>query len=131
MFENKTSPKGAITLADEVVATIAGIAACNISGIAGMSGGLVNGIAEFLGKKSPMKGVKVEAVDGEVVVNMQIIAEYGVAIQSVCDNMQDKIKYDIEQMTGLKVKSVNVFVLGIKLKEELAEKKDAAASTEN
>lgn len=124
MFENKTSPKGIIALADEVVATIAGIAACNISGIAGMSGGLVNGIAEFLGKKTPMKGVKVETDNGEVIVNLQIIAEYGVSIQSVCDNMQDKIKYDIEKMTGLKVKAVNVFVQGIKIKEELAEKKD-------
>lgn len=130
MFENKASTKGTIALADEVVATIAGIAACSISGIAGMSGGLVNGIAEFLGKKTPMKGVKVEPDNGEVIVNLQIIAEYGVSIQNVCDSMQDKIKYDIEEMTGLKVKAVNVLVQGIKFKEEL-EKKETLPSSEN
>jgi uncharacterized alkaline shock family protein YloU len=125
MFENKTSEKGKITYADEVVASIAGIAAVGISGVAGMSGGLVNGITEFLGKKSPMKGVKVEADNGDVVVNLQVVAEYGISMPEICDKMQDNIKKDIERMTGLKVKAVNVNVQGIRIKDEAAEKEPA------
>lgn len=118
MFENKTSAKGTITLAEDVVATIAGIAAIGIAGVAGMSGGLINGITEFLGKKSPSKGIKVEGNNGEVVANLQIVAEYGVSIPAVCETMQDNVKNDIERMTGLTVKAVNIHIHGIRLKEE-------------
>jgi uncharacterized alkaline shock family protein YloU len=41
---------GTIKITDEVVAIIAGIAATEIPGVAGMSGGIVGGIAEMLGK---------------------------------------------------------------------------------
>lgn len=127
MAENKTNPKGNITFADEVVATIAGLAAVGIAGVAGMSGGLVGGIAEFLGKKNFAKGVKVEVSNGEVVVNLQIISEYKVEIPLVSESIQDNVKNDIEKMTGLKVKAVNVHVQGIIVnKEEGIEKSEKA-----
>ncbi len=120
MAEIQANPKGTITYADEVVATIAGLAAVGIPGVAGMSGGIVGGIAEFLGKKNPSKGVKVEVTNGEVTVNLQIVAEYGVEMPKVSENMQDNVKNDLERMTGLKVKAVNVHIQGIKLNDEKA-----------
>ena len=48
---------GSIRIADEVVSIIAGLAATEVDGIAGMSGGLVGGIAEMLGRKNFAKGV--------------------------------------------------------------------------
>ena len=51
---------GEVKIVDDVVATIAGLAAIDVKGVAGMSGGFVGGIAEVLGKKSLSKGVKVE-----------------------------------------------------------------------
>ena len=56
---------GAIKIADEVVSIIAGLAATEIDGIAGMSGGVVGGIAEMLGRKNFSKGVKVEVGERE------------------------------------------------------------------
>jgi len=51
---------GTIKIADEVVAVIAGLAASEVEGVAGMSGGLSSGVAELLGRKNLSKGVKVE-----------------------------------------------------------------------
>ena len=56
----KDSNLGAIRIADEVVSIIAGLAATEVDGIAGMSGGIAGGIAEMLGRKNFAKGVKVE-----------------------------------------------------------------------
>ena len=64
-LEKKDGVLGAIRIADEVVSIIAGLAATEIDGIAGMSGGLVGGIAEMLGKKNFSKGVKVEVIISE------------------------------------------------------------------
>ena len=118
MFENKASEKGTVTLADEVVATIAGIAAVGIAGVAGMSGGVINGIVEFLGKKNLAKGIRVEADNEEVVINLQIIAEYGISIPQACEKFQDSVKHDIEVMTGLAVKTVNIHIQGIRISKE-------------
>ncbi len=118
MSEENMNGKGAITFAEEVVATIAGLAAVSIQGTAGMSGGIVGGIAEFLGKKNFAKGVKVDVAGGEVTVNLLVIAEYGVDIPEVCGKIQDVVKNDVEKMTGYKVKSVNIHVQGIRVNKD-------------
>ena len=56
---------GTISYADDVIAIIAGLAATEVSGVAGMSGGVVGGIAELLGRKNLTKGVKVEVGNEE------------------------------------------------------------------
>lgn len=104
---------GAIRIADEVVGIIAGLAATEISGVTGMSGGLVGGIAELLGKKNLSKGVKVEVGEREAAVDLFIIVEYGVKIPDVALKVQENVKRAIESMTGLDVVEVNIHVQGV------------------
>ena len=101
---------GSVRIADEVVSIIAGMAATEVDGIAGMSGGLVGGIAEILGKKNLAKGVKVEVGETEAAVDLYIIVKFGVRIPDVALNVQEKVKNAIESMTGLSVVEVNVHV---------------------
>ena len=108
---------GAVRVADEVVSVIAGLAATDIEGIAGMSGGLVGGIAEMLGRKNLSKGVKVEVGEREAAVDLYIIVKFGVRIPEVALNVQESVKEAIEQMTGLKVVEVNVHVQGVATEE--------------
>ena len=108
---------GAVRVADEVVSVIAGLAATDIEGIAGMSGGLVGGIAEMLGRKNLSKGVKVEVGEREAAVDLYIIVKFGVRIPEVALNVQERVKEAIEQMTGLKVVAVNVHVQGVATEE--------------
>ena len=112
------SALGAIRIADEVVSIIAGLAATEIEGIAGMSGGLVGGIAEMLGRKNFSKGVKVEVGEREAAIDLYIIVKYGVRIPDVALAAQENIKRAIETMTGLSVVEVNIHVQGVSFPED-------------
>ena len=112
--------KGTVTFANEVVSTIAGIAACDIPGVAGMSGGLKDGIVDLLGKKNLSKGVKITLKDDTVVADIQIVVDYGVKVPEVCAKIQESVISAIETMTGLRVAAVNVLVQDLKLKDPAA-----------
>lgn len=115
---------GSVRIADEVVSIIAGMAATEVDGIAGMSGGLVGGIAEILGKKNLAKGVKVEVGETEAAVDLYIIVKFGVRIPDVALNVQEKVKNAIESMTGLSVVEVNVHVPGVGFPETEAKEEE-------
>jgi len=104
---------GSIRIADEVVGIIAGLAATEVPGVAGMSGGLVSGVAEILGRKNFNKGVKVEVGEKEAAVDLYVIVEYGVRIPDVAGEIQANVKRAIESMTGLTVVEVNIHVQGV------------------
>jgi uncharacterized alkaline shock family protein YloU len=52
------SKKGTIKISEEVVATIAGLAAAEVVGVAGMSGGLAGDLVEKLGRKTCLRELK-------------------------------------------------------------------------
>ncbi|MBQ7478182.1 MAG: Asp23/Gls24 family envelope stress response protein [Selenomonadaceae bacterium] len=114
----KDTSLGTVRIADEVVSIIAGLAATEITGIAGMSGGLVGGIAEILGRKNFAKGVKVEVGEREAAVDLYIIVKYGVRIPDIALAVQENVKQAIETMTGLSVVEVNVHVQGVGFPDE-------------
>ena len=119
-----TNSLGAIRIADEVVSIIAGLAATEVDGIAGMSGGLVGGIAEMLGRKNFAKGVKVEVGEKEAAVDLYIIVKYGVRIPDVALAVQENVKQAIETMTGLSVVEVNIHVQGVGFPETEAKEEE-------
>lgn len=112
---------GNIRIANEVIEIIAGLAATEVKGVAGMSGGVAGGIAELLGRKNLSKGVKVEVGQRQCAIDLTIVAEYGVRIPEVCSEIQENVKRAIESMTGLEVVEVNISVLGVTFKSAAAE----------
>jgi len=116
-LQEKTS-LGTIKIADQVIGILAGIAASEVEGVAGMSGGFVGGIAELLGRKDLTKGVKVEVGEKEAAVDLSIVVNFDVKIRDVSKKVQEKVKNIIEERTGLKVIEVNVYVQGVVFPEE-------------
>jgi len=105
---------GTIKIADEVVEVIAGLAASEVDGVAGMSGGFVGDLAHMLGRtKNLSKGVKVEVGEHEAAVDLYIVVEYGVSIPQVALRVQEAVKEAIESMTGLTVVETNVHVQSV------------------
>ncbi|HHZ19034.1 MAG TPA: Asp23/Gls24 family envelope stress response protein [Firmicutes bacterium] len=115
-YENEET--GLTYIANEAIAIIAGIAASEVKGVAGMSGGVVDGIAELLKKKNMSKGVKVEVGEKEVAVDLYVIIEYGTKIPDVAYTIQQNVAKAIESMTGKKVVEVNVHIQGLSFRSE-------------
>ena len=120
-----------IKIANDVVAVIAGVAISEVPGVASMSGGFAGGITEVLsGRKNLSKGVKVEADEKEVKIDVNIIVEYGSRIPDVAFEIQNRVKKSVENMTGLKVSEVNVHVQGVKTEREESNHEENEETTE-
>ncbi|MDW7675696.1 MAG: Asp23/Gls24 family envelope stress response protein [Bacillota bacterium] len=121
--EAKTK-SGTIRIADEVVSIIAGLAAAETEGIAGMSGGVVGGITELLGRKNLGKGVKVEVGESEAAIDLFVAVEFGSQINVVAKNVQENVKNAVENMTGLKVVEANVHIQGVIFNREVEKEEE-------
>lgn len=116
-METTDHPGSSITYANEVIAIIAGVAASEVEGIAGMSP--TSGISDILGRnRNITRGVKVEIGPEEASVDLYIIVEYGTPIQQASRDAQESVRKAIESMTGLKVVRVDVHVQGVSFEKE-------------
>ena len=106
---------GETKIHNDVIATIVGLAVAEVPGIASMSGGLVGGIAEILGKKARDKGIKIGLVDNCITIEISIVVDYGIKIPEVAWEIQKKVKDKVEKLTGNNVKTVNIIVQGVRL----------------
>ena len=120
---------GTITYANEVIAIIAGVAANEVEGIAGMC--TSGGITEVFGRnRNITKGVKVEIGSEEASVDLYVIIEYGTPIQTAAANVQENVRKAIETMTGLHVVRVDVHVQGVSFEKEKEEVQAGLASAD-
>ena len=104
---------GAVKIADEVLAIIAGTAALEAEGVAGAAGNIPGEIAEAFGVKNLAKGVKVEVADGCVSIDISLLVKFGYKIKDVSEDVQRRVKNAVETMTGLNASAVNINVTGV------------------
>ena len=116
IYDNEST--GEVQIADDVVATIAGLAATEVEGVYAMCGNLTNELVGKLGVKNLSKGVKVVVEDGEVFAELAITVDYGVDVVDVAKTVQKKVKVAIENMTRLEVMAVNVKIAGVNIENK-------------
>ncbi|MGI5950200.1 Asp23/Gls24 family envelope stress response protein [Peptoniphilus sp.] len=108
---------GNIIIDDNVIANIVGISAMESYGIVGMaSKNATDGIFELLRFENLSKGIKVNTEDNQINIELHVILEYGVKISTVCENIIERVKYNVEDLTGLTVDNIEISVEGIRLK---------------
>ena len=111
---------GTVSFATDVVATIAGLAATEVDGVAYMSGN--SGLADTLfrkgGNKNLTKGVRVDVQEGKVTVDVTFAVEYGFPVPEVAKGIQENVKKAIETMSGLTVEAVDVHVQSVSFERE-------------
>ena len=114
------NPNGTVSFATEVVATIAGLAATEVDGVASMISPS-SGLADMFSRKSNRnltKGVRIDLEDNRVSVDVTITVDYGSPIPDVARNIQENVKKAIETMSGLDVLNVDVHVQGVSFEKE-------------
>ncbi|MCL2499910.1 MAG: Asp23/Gls24 family envelope stress response protein [Defluviitaleaceae bacterium] len=102
MTEIKSERAGVVRIADEVLAVIAGTAALEADGVAGLAG---------QGRKQRAKGVTVAVTEQSVSLGIALTVKAGKKLQEVSREVQQRVKGAIETMTGLNVTDVNVHVV--------------------
>lgn len=113
-----TGEYGDAYVSNNVIANIAGCVATKCYGVVGMaSRSKKDGIVNLLLGDSMTKGIKVTAEESGVVVEMNIVVEYGTNISTVCKSVVNRTKYTIENNVGLKVNQIRVKVEGIRVNE--------------
>lgn len=116
-----------LNISEDVIGIIAGLAASEVEGIAGMTLGFVDGINQILGgNKKYSKGVKIELEGKKVTIDLYVNVKYGVRIPDIAWAAQNAVKSAVENMTGLEVVAVNINVQGITFDK----KEDTKSDTE-
>ena len=106
---------GQVDISSTAVATIANQAINQSYGVVGMaSKNVVDGIARLLTRDS-RRGIEVTVEDDEIVIDVYVIIEHGMRIRAVAESIQHTVKFHVENVLGLPVRAVNVYVQGLRL----------------
>jgi len=116
-----------IHIADEVLNQIITMAVNRVGGVSFTNTGVGDGIAGFLGMKGASRGIRIEAGETEICVDIYISVEYGARINEIAKKLQDEIRGDLTNMTGLNVTGVNVHILAINVKDQPTAKSQKSA----
>lgn len=125
--DEKLEDFGDIRIADEVICIVASLAAQEVAGVVGMSGGFTDGINRFLGKENASKGVRLKFEGKMVNASVYINVEYGYCIPEIALEVQEKVKDAIEAMTGYEVQFVDVNVEGVAKRQTTELEKEATS----
>ena len=101
---------GRITIAEDVIASIARIAAEKVDGIAQSGGGSSGGLRSIFGGEDIAPNIKTELAEDTARLELRIAVEYGYPVHEVAQGVQQNVQSDIEKMAGVTVSSIDVYV---------------------
>lgn len=107
---------GIITINNDVIAKVAGLAAADCYGVVGMAvKNVKDGIVHLLKKDSLAKGIKITVEENTLRLELHIIVEYGTNIPAIAETVSSTVKYRVEEASELKVKGISIFVEGVRV----------------
>lgn len=119
-----TTSQGKTSIADSVVAKIAGMAAREVDGVYKMGAGAARAMGSlrerFPGSTGPSvtSGVAVEVGETQAAIDLDVVVEYGVSIGDLSQGIRRNVISSVERMTGLQVTEVNIAVDDVHLPDE-------------
>jgi uncharacterized alkaline shock family protein YloU len=102
-----TSRLGRITISSEAIAQIVAETALECYGVVGMKGSLRGQLARARGRP---RGIEIGRDGGEVTADLHVVVEYGLNLAEVASSVSNRVAYEVQRLTGLKVRAVEVHV---------------------
>ena len=119
MSTNRENSEYSVKISDDVIAVCAVNATLKTEGVANLAGGISNTLSKnFLGKELIAKGIKVNQTDEGVEIDVHITVKYHAKIPAVAWDIQENVKNEVQSMTDLKVKAINIHVQGVEIPSE-------------
>jgi uncharacterized alkaline shock family protein YloU len=108
--------QGRIEVSPHAIATIAGDAVLRCYGVVGVANkSLIDGLADLLQPDRWVRGVEVQVRDGQIVVDLYVIVQYGTRISEVAHGVMSNVKYALEQALGMPISAINVHIQGLRV----------------
>ncbi|WP_045077576.1 Asp23/Gls24 family envelope stress response protein [Psychromicrobium lacuslunae] len=104
---------GRTVISDAAVTKVAGIAARGVSGVYSLGSGsarAIGAIRDVVGATDLSQGIRAEVGTSEVAVDVSLVAEYGVPLQALANQVREAVYHAVQELVGLKVIEVNVEV---------------------
>ena len=98
---------GRITISNRATAQIVGYTAVECYGVVGLDGGRVG---RLFGREDATRGVEVKQDPGGVAIALHVVVEYGLNLAEVASTLRNRVAYEVERMTGLRVAVVEVHI---------------------
>ena len=117
--ENPSGIKGTITLSEDVVSTIAGLAAREVDGIHSIG---KSSIFQF--GDDPKRGMHTEVGSIQAAFDIDVVVEYGKDVRKVVQELREKIAKAVNTMTGREVIEININIIDIKVPERKEKKQE-------
>ena len=111
-MEIRKNTTGSLKISEKVLCTIAGAAATEVEGVAGLAPGPVD-FSEILKNPSPSASIKLSLSDEIAHIDVSIKLKSGAKISQTAAAVQRAVKQAVQNMTGIAVQKVNVHIAGI------------------
>jgi uncharacterized alkaline shock family protein YloU len=104
---------GRISISHDAVAHIVGRVAEEAYGVVGM---LSRGrVGRLLTRDRWRQGITVgSAADAGITIELDIVVEYGLNLAEVASTVRNRVRYEVERLTGLRVASVDVRIQDVR-----------------
>ena len=111
---------GNVDIATDVIATVVGASTTEIFGVVGMTSknAVKDNFRNILGQENYSKGVVVTTTDNQTIIGVYVVVSYGVKISDVAKNIQERIRFNLENQLGIVAAKVNVYVQNVKVVED-------------
>lgn len=118
MTEKKVQPRGRIEVSPAAIASIVSEAVQTCYGVVGVvPKNFATGLADLLSQERK-RGVEVQVHNGEIVIEVYVVIEYGTRIASVAESIKHVVRYQVERALEMPVAAVNVHVQSLRVSND-------------